>query len=58
MFNLPPSFPIVTIACAIWSAAWVTGRRRRVAAQAMDQPGSGPPDATAPTRPTSVPAEL
>ena len=36
MFNLPPSFPIVTIACAIWATVWASGRRRRVAAQAMD----------------------
>ena len=28
MFNLPPSFPIVTIACAIWSIVSVGNRRR------------------------------
>lgn len=32
MFNLPPSFPIVTIACVIWSAVRV-GSRRRAAVQ-------------------------
>jgi zinc/manganese transport system permease protein len=37
MFNLPPSFPIVTIACAIWSTVWASNRRRRVAARAMDE---------------------
>ena len=37
MFNLPPSFPIVTIACAIWLTVWASNRRRRVAAQAMDE---------------------
>jgi zinc/manganese transport system permease protein len=28
MFNLPPSFPIVTIACVVWSVVWVSNRRR------------------------------
>ena len=36
MFNLPPSFPIVTIACAIWSAVRV-GTRRRVAVQSRQK---------------------
>ena len=27
IFNLPPSFLIVTIACGIWLAVWITGRR-------------------------------
>ena len=29
MFNTPPSFLIVTIACAIWLAVWVFGRSSR-----------------------------
>ena len=33
MFNLPPSFPIVTIACAIWATVWVINRRATVAVQ-------------------------
>lgn len=27
IFNLPPSFLIVTIACGIWLAVWITGRQ-------------------------------
>lgn len=27
IFNLPPSFLIVTIACGIWLAVWIAGRR-------------------------------
>jgi zinc/manganese transport system permease protein len=54
MFNLPPSFPIVTIACAIWSTAWISDRRRRVAAQAIDESSSVSPTMTASTRPTSA----
>ena len=33
MFNLPPSFPIVTIACAIWATVWLINRRATVAVQ-------------------------
>jgi zinc/manganese transport system permease protein len=33
MFNLPPSFPIVTIACAIWATVWLLDRPGRAAAQ-------------------------
>lgn len=40
MFNLPPSFLIVTIACAIWLTVWVMNRRRKPAAQALDESGS------------------
>jgi zinc/manganese transport system permease protein len=36
MFNLPPSFPIVTIACAIWATVWLINRPGRVAAYALD----------------------
>jgi zinc/manganese transport system permease protein len=54
MFNLPPSFPMVTIACAIWSTVWASNRRRRVAAQAMDEASSASPAMTSSTRPTSA----
>ena len=54
MFNLPPSFPIVTIACAIWSTVWASNRRRRVAAQAMDESSSASPTMTSSTRATSA----
>jgi zinc/manganese transport system permease protein len=42
MFNFPPSFLIVTIACGIWLIVWLTDRRVRVTAEAPDQPV--PPD--------------
>jgi zinc/manganese transport system permease protein len=32
MFNLPPSFPIVTIACAVWATVWLVSRRGAAAA--------------------------
>jgi zinc/manganese transport system permease protein len=28
LFNLPPSFVIVTIACVFWLAVWVANRAR------------------------------
>jgi zinc/manganese transport system permease protein len=37
MFNSPPSFLIVTIACAIWATVWASNHRIRVAAQALDE---------------------
>jgi zinc/manganese transport system permease protein len=40
MFNLPPSFPIVTIACAIWSTVWLINRRGTVAAQPSSPAGN------------------
>lgn len=39
MFNLPPSFPIVTIACAVWLVVWAGSRRRRVTARAFEESG-------------------
>lgn len=36
MFNLPPSFPIVTVACAVWTVVWASNRRTRIAAQATE----------------------
>lgn len=46
MFNLPPSFPIVTIACAIWLTAWASDRRRRGAARAGGELRSAPATVT------------
>jgi len=49
MFNLPPSFVIVTIACGVWFVVWLLERHvrpRSTAAQRMstefvaDQPGT------------------
>jgi zinc/manganese transport system permease protein len=37
MFNFPPSFLIVTIACGVWLTVWLTDRRVRVTAEALDQ---------------------
>jgi zinc/manganese transport system permease protein len=54
MFNLPPSFPIVTIACAVWSIVWASNRRRRVAAQAMDESSGAAPGMTSSPRTTSA----
>lgn len=56
MFNLPPSFPIVTIACAIWSTVWVSGRRRRVAARAMDESSGPSPAVSSSSTPSSAPS--
>ncbi len=44
IFNLPPSFLIVTIACGIWLAVWIAGRRTaaRGGAAALTQPISDP----------------
>lgn len=36
MFNLPPSFLIVTSASGIWLAVWLGDRRARIAAVALD----------------------
>ena len=41
MFNFPPSFLIVTFACGIWLTVWLTSRRVRVAAEALDQAAPG-----------------
>ncbi|HUO38719.1 MAG TPA: metal ABC transporter permease [Mycobacterium sp.] len=54
MFNLPPSFPIVTIACAVWLTVWASDRRRRGAARAVDESRSAPPTVTESTRPSSA----
>ena len=38
IFNLPPSFLIVTIACGIWLAVWITGRRNSAGGGASPSP--------------------
>jgi zinc/manganese transport system permease protein len=53
MFNLPPSFLIVTIACAIWSIVWVSNRRR-VAVQTSEKSTDASPTITSSTRPASA----
>jgi zinc/manganese transport system permease protein len=53
MFNLPPSFLIVTIACAIWSIVWVSNRRR-AAAQTSEKSTGASPTITSSTRPASA----
>ncbi|BDX33480.1 zinc ABC transporter permease [Mycobacterium antarcticum] len=37
MFNLPPSFLVVTIACTVWMLVWVADRRVRSTAKALDE---------------------
>jgi zinc/manganese transport system permease protein len=53
MFNLPPSFLIVTIACAIWSIVWVSNRRRAAAQTSEKSTGASPTIASS-TRPASA----
>lgn len=36
MFNVPPSFVIVTIACGVWLVVWLGDRRQRTIARALD----------------------
>jgi len=48
MFNLPPSFPIVAIACAVWAVVWAGNHRRGATAQAVDESRDSAP-ALAPT---------
>lgn len=40
MFNLPPSFVIVSIACAVWLVVWVGSRMPRLASGSQRQVGS------------------
>jgi zinc/manganese transport system permease protein len=54
MFNLPPSFPVVTIACAIWAASWASTRRRGVAVEATDQSSGAPATLTSSPRTASA----
>jgi zinc/manganese transport system permease protein len=58
MFNLPPSFLIVTIACAIWSTVWASNRRGRVAAQALDESINALPTVTSSTMPAAATSEI
>jgi zinc/manganese transport system permease protein len=56
MFNFPPSFLIVTIACGIWFVVWLADHRVGVTTEAFDQPDS--PDRasagrTSPTTPSN-----
>jgi zinc/manganese transport system permease protein len=53
MFNLPPSFPIVTIACATWSIVWVSNRRR-VAVQTSEKSTDASPTTTSSRRPAAA----
>lgn len=48
MLNLPPSFSIVTIACAIWSVVWVGSRKRRRSTAKTAGESSGAPTSLAP----------
>jgi zinc/manganese transport system permease protein len=58
MFNLPPSFLIVTIACAVWSTVWATNRPGRVAAQALDESTDALPAMTSSTTPDAALSEI
>jgi zinc/manganese transport system permease protein len=35
MFNMPPSFPIVTIVCVIWLAVWLVVNRTGTPSRAL-----------------------
>ena len=48
MFNLPPSFPIVAIACVVWATVWAGNHRRGATARAVDESPDAAP-AVAPT---------
>ncbi|WP_082969058.1 metal ABC transporter permease [Mycobacterium sp. E2699] len=58
MFNLPPSFPIVTIACVIWLTVWISDRRRRVGAQGVDESAGASTRLTASSEPRSATSGL
>ena len=55
MFNVPPSFLIVTIACAVWLVVWLGDRRQRTVACAIDSgaPVLQPPALSEPAKPSS-----
>ena len=40
MFNLPPSFLVVSIACGIWLAVWLAGRMPRPGRTSAAEPGA------------------
>ncbi|WP_082977238.1 metal ABC transporter permease [Mycobacterium sp. 852002-50816_SCH5313054-b] len=56
MFNLPPSATVVAIACLIWATVWAGDRRRRGAAQEVDESSCAPPATITPTR--SAPSQV
>lgn len=41
MFNMPPSFLIVTIACAVWMVVWAASHRRDHRTHALEQRSAG-----------------
>jgi zinc/manganese transport system permease protein len=53
MFNLPPSFPIVTIACTVWAVAWA-GSRRRGAVQFAERSSEASPATDPSPRPATA----
>jgi zinc/manganese transport system permease protein len=55
MFNMPPSFLIVTVACAVWLAVWLVGRRGRHTATAL---GGATHGAVAPAAPAATATAL
>lgn len=59
MLNLPPSFPIVTVACVIWLTVWLVNRHGRAAAQGLDaSPGASLTLASGSTGPGSASGRL
>lgn len=52
MFNVPPSFVIVTIACAIWLVVWLGNGRQRTVARVLDDgaPVMGNPASSEPAK--------
>ncbi|MCV7052990.1 metal ABC transporter permease [Mycobacterium heidelbergense] len=59
MLNLPPSFPIVTVACVIWLTVWLVNRHGRAAAQGLDaSPGASLTLASVSTGPGSASGRL
>ncbi|WP_245905831.1 metal ABC transporter permease [Mycolicibacterium palauense] len=53
MFNRPPSFVIVTIACAVWLVVWLVDHRQRSATRSFDVPLSSTAQ-TAPPQPMTA----
>ncbi|HET7074073.1 MAG TPA: metal ABC transporter permease [Mycobacterium sp.] len=53
MFNLPPSFPIVTIACTVWAVVWA-GSRRRGAVQFAERSTEASPATDPSPRPATA----
>jgi zinc/manganese transport system permease protein len=49
MFNVPPSFLVVTVACGIWLAVWLVDHRGRRVADVLDHPTR--PGGVAPAEP-------